>query len=865
MKAINLKCLGLINPLGIDEIHPRITWNIDSGQRQIAFEVIYSINDGIKRTSGKKISSSMFYVFEDNFNSRDRVTYSIKVFDSNNSNGTESEKASFEFGLLHKEDFLGKFVSGDYKVNKKYRYPVSCFRKKFLLNTFKKARLYITSLGNYDVTINKRKVTGEVLTPGYTDYKKRVQYQTYDVTEYVKIGNNEIEVEVADGYFRGSVGDIGKAYVYGNETAIFFQLEVFDGEKKEVIVSDETLEFSDDGEYLFADIKDGEIVDASQEPSYNGKVKVVPYKNHVCSSNGVSVIRHESYIPKIYKVGENLYMLDFSKIINGFLSFRFNGIDGDNLLIKLGISLNERGQLIQNGIQKVNSKKYKQNDFVFKEGYVLNLKESDLKKTSPLQIIKYRAKNGENVYETKFSIFSFRYALVETKLDISKIEFCGITVYSNFKTVGSFTCNNKLINKFVENSLSTIKNLSLSIPTFSPFYDRSGNLAENLILFNSASYLVDYYPISKKYIRDIFDAQNKSGDFEIKAPKGDVSKKERKFKTSYAYNDAGILLPYYFYKKYGDESLIREYYDNMVLFGNNLIKKCSFPAILHKNAKISPSNSKYLLNKGISIGDFGETKDAYNPKKFDWIFPKVYENTLYAHLDFKALSLFSSLLSRPEEAKFNEYENGTLKAFNELLVKKEYTLDTNRQSRLVVPLAFNLLSEQYDMFAKERLLKIYEENGHKLNTGNLSTPYFIFALFKANKELAFSAIESERADKWLYLCKDNSTTLFENSYNDDINYISKITLVDFLFSKVAGINISKENCFEIKPNFGGGIMAVNCEYNSIYGLVKVNYKRDDKTFNLKVVIPGNCDAVVTLPSGKEVFLHSGIYNFNEYL
>ena len=147
----------------------------------------------------------------------------------------------------------------------------------------------------------------------------------------------------------------------------------------------------------------------------------------------------------------------------------------------------------------------------------------------------------------------------------------------------------------------------------------------------------------------------------------------------------------------------------------------------------------------------------------------------------------------------------------------------------------------------------------------MTTPYFIFALFEANKDLAYAAIESERADKWLYLCKDNATTLFENSLCDDINHISKITLIDFLFSKVAGINVIKENYFEITPSFGGTITNVNCEYNSIYGLVKVSYKKDEMSFNLKVNIPGNCDAMLTLPSGKKVFLHSGIHNFNEYL
>ena len=865
MKAINLKCLGMINPLGIDEKHPRITWNIDSGQRQIAFEVIYSINGGIKRTSGKKISSSMNYTFEDNFNSRDKVIYTVKVFDGNNTNGTESDKSSFEFGLLNKEDFLGKFISGDYKINKKYRYPVSCFRKKFLLNSFTKARLYITSLGNYDVTINKRKITGDVLTPGYTNYKKRVQYQTYDVGEYIKIGQNELEIEVSDGYFRGSIGDLGKTYVYGKSTAVLFQLEVFNGDKKEVFVSDESLEFSDDGKYIFTDMKDGEVIDASQEPSYDGKVKAISYKNQICSSNSLSVTKHETYVPKIYKVGENLYMLDFGKLINGFLGFNFTGIDGDSLFIKLGVSLNERGQLEQNEMQKFNSIKAKYESFIFKDGYVANLKENDQRKVSPLQIIKYRGRNGENSYETKFSIFGFRYALVNTKVDITTIEFYAVAVYSNFKTSGNFICNNKLINKFIENSILTIKDISLDIPTFSPFYDRSGNLAESLFLFNSASYLFDYYPLARKYCKDIFDTQTLNGSFLIKAPYGDISKKEIKYSSSYGFGDAGILLSYYIFNKYGDDSIVKENYEVMSKFGKSLMKKCGHRAIISNNVKISDVNRKYLLNKGISIGDFGESKEVFKPRKFEWLFPKVYENTLYAHLDFKALSYFSHIFSGSDEAKFIEYENGTKKAFNELLIKKNYSLDTNRQSKLVLPIYFSILNEQYDKFAKQRLVKIYEENGHKTNVGNMTGPYFIFALFDSNKDLAYAAIESERADKWLYLCSDNTTTLFEKTFSDQINHFSKITLVDFLFSRVAGINVVKENYFEIKPSFGGTITNVNCEYNSVYGLVKVSYKRDIKSFNLTVNIPGNCDASLILPSGKKVLLHAGIHNFNEYL
>lgn len=864
MKAINLKCLGLVNPLGIDVLHPRITWNIDSFQKQSAFEVIYSINNGIKRTSGRKITSSMNYTFEETFNSRDIVTYVVRVFANNSSIGNDSEQASFEMGLLHSDDFKAKFVGGLYEINKKYRYPVSCFRKKFLLNAFKKARLYISSLGNYDLVINKRKITDNVLMPGYTNYKKRLQYQTYDITEYLKIGFNELEIEVADGYFRGSIGKLGKTYYYGEETGIIFQLEVEDLTNKiEIIYSDETIEFSNDGKYLFADMKDGEIIDATQVPSYDGKSKIINYKTTLCSSNCYPIVRHEKFKPKVFHVGKNLYMLDFEQLITGFLGFSYIGNDGDTFLIKLGASIDQRGILVQDEIQSFNSKKLKVNNFIFKDGYVLNLSENDLRKVSPLQIIKFRCKKGENTYETKFSIFAFKYVLVETNVDLSHVDFYAISVHSKIKQVSTFSSNNALLNKFFDNACLTIKDLSLDFPFSSIFQDRSGDFAKTFMLFKSASFAFDYYPLMNKYLKDIFDSQLPNGTFKTKAPCGDMNKKDIIFNNSYLNSDCPILIPFLMYQQYGDYSFVKGNYDKFVDFGSNLIKRCQHRALFSKNIKISPANQKYLLNNGISFVDETEPKEFLESKKTFFSFPNIYESTLYAHLDFKALALFASILKRPEEALFSEYEIGTKTAFNELLIKNEFNLNTKQQSKIVTPLYFDILNVQYEKFAKDKIVENFKNDDFKITCGNFSAPYFIFALFKADKNLAIKTILSERADKWIYLAKNNSTTLFEVKNSEKIDFHSKLTLIDFIFSKIAGINILKENYFIIKPNFGEGISSINCEYNSVYGLVKVNYKIVDNLFTLNLTVPGNCDANLILPSGKTIALHPGIHTFSE--
>lgn len=864
MKAINLKCLGLVNPLGIDVLHPRVTWNIENGQRQSAFEVIYSINNGIKKTSGIKISSSMYYVFEDNFNSRDFVTYIVRVYENNNYKGYDSEPASFEFSLLSMNDFKAKFVAGDYPINTKYRYPISCFRKKFLLNSFNKARLYISSLGNYDLILNKRKITSNVLTPGYTNFNKRLQYQTYDVTEFLKIGFNEVEIEVSDGYFRGSNDSFKNAYSYGKETAIIFQFEIYhDNNVIEKIYSDETVEFSNDGKYIFADLKDGEIIDASKTPSYNANSKVINYKTLLSATNSYPLVKHEKFIPKILRVGKNQYMLDFDQLITGFLGFSFIGNSGDTLFIRLGASIDERGKLIQNNIQKINSIKEKVDNFIFKDGYVSNVLDDDPKKVSPLEIISYKAKSGENNYETKFSLFSFKYALVETNVDISKIEFYAIAVYRNMKQIGKFVSNNNLLNNFFNNSLWTIKDLSLDFPFSTPFYNRSGDFKNVYTLFKSSMYVFDYYPLMYKYLYDIFDSQKKNYEFSDKSP-CIIDKFRFKNNNQNLINSGfAILIPYLFYSQYGDFSFIKDNYDKFIKYGKSLIKKCNRPTLYTKNIKISSQNQKYLLNSGIYYYDSNDPKKIEKHRLSKKICLPLYESTLLAHVDFKALSSFATLLNWPEEALFIEYENGTKYAFNELLIKKGYSLNTEEQSRLIMPIYFNILSKQYDKFAKEQLVENYKSNDFKLNFGNYSAPFFLFSLFKSDKKLALESIKSKKPDKWLYLGEENSSTLFEKTIGDKLNFYSKLSLVDFMFSKIAGINILKENYFKIEPYFDKDLSNIYCEYNSIYGLIKVSYNIIGDNVSLNIVIPGNCDAELILPNEKIIHLHSGTYNLNE--
>ena len=229
MKAVNLHTEYLINPIGIDIKRPRLFWNCMDGIKQSAYQIAACNEAGVSLwNSGKIASSQMTHItYKGDLESRQRVVWKVRLWDENDSEGPWSEEAFFEMGLLAKTDWTAKWIAGNYKVDKKKRYPVDYFKKTLTCEKeVKKARLYITACGLYEAAVNGIRAGDFVLAPGHTDYTKRIQYQTYDVTEQLVQGENVIEVQLADGWYRGSCGAWGLVNQYGTQTKFITQLEV---------------------------------------------------------------------------------------------------------------------------------------------------------------------------------------------------------------------------------------------------------------------------------------------------------------------------------------------------------------------------------------------------------------------------------------------------------------------------------------------------------------------------------------------------------------------------------------------------------------------------------------------------------------
>lgn len=239
MQAINLKTEYLKNPVGIDVTSPRLMWTCEGGEKQTAYRIVATSEGKQIWDSGKVQSDNMYAVFSLKLSSRQRVAWSVTLWDENDKEGEASE-ACFETGLLNPTDWQSKWITGDCSPSKDKRYPVDCFMKKFMVNGVKKARLYITACGLYEARINSNRVGEFILAPGSTDYRKRIQYQSYDVTDLLKSGDNEIAIELGDGWYRGSSGSKGRLNTYGKQTKFIAQLEIEDESGKKAIVTDGT-------------------------------------------------------------------------------------------------------------------------------------------------------------------------------------------------------------------------------------------------------------------------------------------------------------------------------------------------------------------------------------------------------------------------------------------------------------------------------------------------------------------------------------------------------------------------------------------------------------------------------------------------
>lgn len=851
MKAINLKTEYLVNPMGIDIQNPRLMWNCEGGIKQTAFRIIAKSDRKIVWDSGKVLSSSMHADYPLTLASRGRIEWSVTLWDENDLDGEPSETAYFETGLLAASDFTAKWISGKYRVNKKKRYPVDCFKKQFAAQNIAKARLYITACGLYEAKINGQRVGNFVLAPGHTDYTKRIQLQTYDVAKLLRNGENDITAELADGWYRGSCGAWGLKNQYGTQTKLYAQLEITDKSGKVTIVgTDKTWAWSDDGKIRFADNKDGEVVEAWRVPSYSGFAKETKCDVMPVSSNNVPVTEHERFtVKQVITTPDGAKVLDFGQNIAGYISFALTAKRGQKIKLRFGEMFDENGEFTQKNFQCANKKRTK---------------------VTPLQQIEYFCKDGLNEYKTKFAIFGFQYVLIESDAEWKKEDFTAIAVYSDMEETLSFDSSNELLNKLVEATRWSAKNNHADVPTDCPTRERHGWTGDAQIFCNTASYLFNFAPFARKYVSDMVDGQRKNGKFRQITPKGGIDFYMNFMDGSAGWSDAGVLIPYRIYKRYGDKKILESSYAAMKKYADFKIKTLGkwYPTAIRTG--IDRKYKKYISNYGQSYGEWAEPTEVHITEFKDFACPHPEETTAYIVYMLQTMAEIAEVLGKTDDKKrFSEYAEKAKIGYNKLLECPKFSLDTDRQAKLVRPLYMNLLNEEQSKFAENRLVAALDKYDWRLGTGFLSTPFILYVLEKIDVEYAYKLLENEQMPGWLFMPKMHANTIWESWEGTEaqggiasLDHYSKGAVCEWLFGDMCGIKVSGENKFTIAPKAGGKFTFAGCEYQSVYGKVSCGWERQNGKTTYKIVIPANTTAKVILPGGEKM-LTAGEYEFAE--
>lgn len=863
--VVKLKCEYKTDPLSIDVARPRLSWQLQSSKQgvlQTAYQIRVAAsqaqlksNKDLLWDSGKVPSDQSLHVPYDGsaLQSRQRVYWQVKVWDNRNKSSAWSPVAFWEMGLLSPSEWKASWITPDVKEDPQKSEPSPFLRKEFTLaKPVATARVYVTSLGLYELNLNGKKVGDEVFTPGWTSYNKRLQYQVYDVTTQLTQGANALGAILGDGWYRGHIGwGQNNRNRYGEKLALLLQLEVtFRDGTKEVIATDDSWR-SATGPILASDIYNGETYDARLE--FNGwakpglvadnwkPVKILDHsKQFLVASEGDPVKKIQELVPKkIMTTPKGEKVADLGQNMVGWVRLKVKGNKGDKVTITFAEVLDKDGNF-----------------------YTDNLRGA---KNTDTYILKGE---GEEIYEPRFTFHGFRYVRVEGLPGaLTNDNITGIVIHSAMEPTGTFSCSDPLINQLQQNIQWGQKGNFLDVPTDCPQRDeRLGWTGDAQAFAPTASFNFNVASFFTKWMKDVAADQFKNGAVPDVVPdilnlNGEPGHGGRSvgWAAATGWADAALIIPYTLYLSYGDVRILETQYPSMKAWVQYMQNR---------------AGNDYLWTGDKHYGDWL----SFNTPHSDY--PGAYTEvdfiaTAYFAYSSKLLSKIATLLGKQDDAKqYEELYQNIKTAFNKEYVTPTGRLVSNTQTAYSLALEFDLLPEAQAQKAAQYLAEDVKKFGH-ITTGFLGTPLICNVLTKTGKnDVAYFLLNRKHYPSWLYPVTAGATTIWERwdaqrpdgSFQDvgmnSFNHYAYGAIGDWLYKVVAGINIDEKNPGYKKivfhPQPGGGLTQARAVIETMYGKVSSEWTLENGQFMYKITVPPNTTATVILPGAGDATVQSGM-------
>jgi alpha-L-rhamnosidase len=846
MKIHCLRTEYLVNPLGIDEQHPRFSYLIESDEynkSQSAYRILVASNKDFLNDdkfdlwdSGKVPSSKTSQI---KYNGKalrfgQQCYFKCIVFDESDNRYESRENAFFTVGFLQKKDIKAKFIYFNQGINEDELASPVCFAKKAVIHKeIKSAYVYASALGVFNLKINSKDVSENILAPEWTSYFKHVQYQTYEITKLLQNGNNEISVFLSNGWYSGLWQKWPpRNHIYGGKYPEFFcqlEIEYSDG-TFETIITDESWRTTNDIPIRFAGIYEGETYDATVSYPLLSNINI--WRNITLSDKTDTLILSsqksepikvtEKLIPiKITEPKSNIYVVDFGQNFAGRISAKFYEKANSEITIKHNEVLNEDGTV-----------------------YMDNLITCLFFEKADRQILRYTCRGYNDVYTPSFTYMGFRYIeITGLNQPPSPDDFTGEVFHTSFKQVGSFSCSNNEINRLQQNIVWSQRSNMMGVPTDCPQRDeRCGYTGDMQFFMPTAVMNMDMAAFMNKWLTDLCEySQFPDGSYKDHAPDFGMNG------GIVGWGDAGIICPYLCYKTYGDILNIEKHFISMKRYMEFLV---------------STANPDYTRGPDcVGLGDWlsmggGASLEVIGTAYFAYIlfiFSEMAE-AIGKHDDY---NYYFDKFEKVKTAFSNHFilNDGKIKDSSLTGYALAITMD-------LVPI--DKMSMVIKAFADE-----VENQNYKLTTGFLGTPRLLIALGQVGRnDLAEKLLMQRECPSWLYPVTVGATTIWErwngwtkekgyewNGMNS-FNHFAFGSVGDYFFRYILGISQKNTDTsfeyFIIKPTVPESLSYAKGSYEGINGKIDIHWKKENDYIHLSVKIPTNTKAEIVLPSGAKM-------------
>ncbi|HEY7352390.1 MAG TPA: family 78 glycoside hydrolase catalytic domain [Terriglobales bacterium] len=727
---------------------------------------------------------------------------------------------------------VGTLDSSSFETAPPLPEPASLLRHTFdISKTVQSARLYVTALGAYRAFINGQKIGDGVLTPGFTDYSKRLQYQTYDVTSMIANGKNVLAAELGEGWFASGMTWVGQPYFFQPPPVrLIAQLEILYSDGSRDTISSNEFWKTAPSPILHSEIYSGEFYDARNEianwnqPSFDDskwpQASTAPQPSSALVSQVDTPVRViQSITPRTVTPVNGAYVYDMGQNMVGWAQLKVSGPVGTRVRLRFAERLNKDGSI-----------------------YIENLRNADATDTYVLK------GEGEETHAPRFTFHGFRY--------VEMTGFPGTPTAANLtgEVVSSVGQNptarvdtaSDLVNRMWSIGIWGQRGNFLSIPTDCPQRDeRLGWMGDAGVFWRTGTYNFDIDTFSHKFMRDVTDAQTASGDFTNVSPD---SMRPHGSEGAPGWADAGVIIPWTTWMQYGDRGIIEKNWDSMQRFMDFIAK----------------SNPDFIRKNGVG------------PNYADWLAPDDRTNkdllaTAYWALVAHMMQQMAHAINKEDDAqKYAELIDNIRAAFQKAYIKADGTVGTGTQTSYVVALYTKVAPAAIEPALVNNLVKDIESRGWHLSTGFLGTPFLLFTLADHGRtDVAYKLLLNDTYPSWGYMLSKGATTWWERWNGDtgdpamnSYNHYAFGSVVAWVYRYLAGIDTASDGPgFQhiiIRPHPDTAMTHASGEYESAYGKIKTQWSTEPgKSFSLKVTIPANVTATIYLPELPSAHLTEG--------